>query len=84
MAISSTFLEVDSDNTTSSDEDVDVAFLLMDKELHGSDFVAFSKEVEDESDGPYELIERLMKPKVEMSKKQDLITKMISGDLSPM
>ncbi|MCO5607268.1 hypothetical protein L7F22_061461 [Adiantum nelumboides] len=53
----STVFDEDSDSTTSSDEDVDVAFLLMDKEIHQSRLVAFANEIEDESEGPYEVIE---------------------------
>ena len=81
----STVSDEDSDSTTSSsDEDVDVAFLLMDKEIHESGLVAFANEVEDESEGPYEVIEGLMQTKVELSKKQELMTQMVSGDLSAM
>ena len=32
--------------------------------------------------GPYEVIEELMQPKVEASKKQELVTRMISSNLS--
>ncbi|MCO5586952.1 hypothetical protein L7F22_040897 [Adiantum nelumboides] len=74
----------DTDSTTSSDEDVDVAFLLMDKEIHESGLVAFANEIEDESEGPYEVTEALMQTKVELSKKQELMTQMISGDLLAM
>ena len=81
----STVSDEDSDSTTSSsDEDVDVAFLLMDKEIHGSGLVAFANEVEEESEGPYEVIEGLMQTKVELSKEQELMTQMVSGDLSAM
>ncbi|MCO5560944.1 hypothetical protein L7F22_014564 [Adiantum nelumboides] len=80
----STVSDEDSDSTTSSDEDVDVAFLLMNKEIHESGLVAFANEIEDESEGPYEVIEGLMKTKVESSKNQELMTQMISGDLLAM
>ncbi|MCO5586824.1 hypothetical protein L7F22_040768 [Adiantum nelumboides] len=53
----STVSDKDNDSVTSSDEDVDVAFLLMDKEIHDSGLVAFANEIEDESEGPYEVIE---------------------------
>ncbi|MCO5573933.1 hypothetical protein L7F22_027711 [Adiantum nelumboides] len=51
---SSTVSEVDSDTTTSSDEDVDAAFLLKDKEFQPVGIVAFMKGVEEEFEGPYE------------------------------
>lgn len=70
---SSTMSEVDSDSTTSSDEDVNVAFLVVNKELEKSGFVAYADGVEDEDEGPYEIIEELMQPKVEVSKKRDLM-----------
>ena len=79
---SSTVSEVDSDSSTSSNEEVDVAFLLIDKKPHESGLVALANEVEDESEGPYEVIEGLMQPKVELSKKQALMIKMISEDLA--
>ncbi|MCO5559973.1 hypothetical protein L7F22_013577 [Adiantum nelumboides] len=80
----STWSDKDSASTSSSDEDVDVAFLLMDKEIHEFGLVAFANEIEDESEGPYEVIEGLMQTKVELSKKQESMTQMISGDLSTM
>ena len=61
---SSTVSEMDSDSTTSSDEDsdedVDVAFLLVDKELDETSMVAAIDEVQDDYVGPYEVIEELM------------------------
>ena len=78
---SSTLSEVDSD-TTSSDENADVAFLLVDTEIEEAGVLALVDEVEKECVGPYEVIEGLMQPKVEVSKKQELVTRMISSDLS--
>ena len=66
---SSTISEVDNDNT-SSDENVDVAFLLVDKEIEEAGVLALVDEAEKECVGPYEVIEGLMQPKVEASKKQ--------------
>ncbi|MCO5611946.1 hypothetical protein L7F22_066206 [Adiantum nelumboides] len=40
----STVFDKDSESTTSSDEDVDVAFLLKDKEIHESSLVVFANE----------------------------------------
>ena len=73
--------DVDSD-TTSSDENADVAFVLVDKEIEEAGVLALVDEAEKECVGPYEVIEGLMQPKVEASKKQELVTKMISSDLS--
>ncbi|MCO5592349.1 hypothetical protein L7F22_046351 [Adiantum nelumboides] len=56
----------------------------MDKAIHESGLVAFENEIEDESEGPYDVNEGLMQTKVELSKKQKLMTQMISGDLSAM
>lgn len=81
---SSTLSEVDSDNTTSSDEDVDVAFLLVDKVFEQTRIVTFMKGIKDESEGPYEVIEELMQPKAESHKKQELMARMISTDLLAM
>ena len=77
---SSTVSEVDSD-TTSSDENADVAFLLVDTEIKEAGVLALVDEAEKESMGPYKVIEGLMQPKVEASKKQELVTKMINLDL---
>ena len=44
--------------------------------------VTLVDEGEKECVGPYEVIEELMQPKVEASKKQELVTGMISIDLS--
>ena len=68
---SSTVLEMDSDSTTSSDEDADVAFLLVDKELDKTSMVAAIDEVQDDYVGPYEVIEELMQPKVESMKRKN-------------
>ena len=80
---SSTVSEVDSD-TTSSDENVDVAFLLVDTEIEEAGVLALVDEAEKECMGPYKVIEGLMQPKVEASKKQELMVKMLSLDLSIM
>ena len=50
---SSTVSEMDSDNTTSSDEDADVAFLLVDKELDETSMVEAIDEVQDDYVDPY-------------------------------
>ncbi|MCO5561161.1 hypothetical protein L7F22_014782 [Adiantum nelumboides] len=81
---SSTIFELDSDSTSSSDDDVDVAFLLMDEEHEETKAVTFVGGIEEEYEGPYEVIEELMQPKVELSKKQELVARMISMDLSAM
>ena len=81
---SSTVSEVDSDSTSSSDDDVDVAFLLADEEHEEIGTVAFIDGMENDYEGPYEVIEELMQPKVELSKKQELVARMISTDLSTM
>ena len=47
---------MDSDST-SNDENVDVAFLLMDKEIEEARVVALVDEVEKECVGPFEVIE---------------------------
>ena len=80
---SSTVSEVDSDST-SSDENVDVAFLLVDKEIEEAGVLALADDTEKECVGPFEVIEELMQPKVELSKNQELIAKMICIDLSVM
>ncbi|MCO5587631.1 hypothetical protein L7F22_041580 [Adiantum nelumboides] len=65
----STVSDEDSDST-SSDEDVHVAFLLMDKEIHDSGLVAFANEIEDECEGPYEVIEGLVQTKVKSEEEE--------------
>ena len=60
---SSTVFEVDSDST-SSDENVDVAFLLVDKEIEDTGVLSLIDEVEKECASPYEVIEVLMQPKL--------------------
>ena len=80
---SSTISEVDGDST-SSDENVDVAFLLVDKEIEEVGVVAFLDDAKKQCVGPFEVIEELMQPKVELSKKQELIAKMICRDLLVM
>ena len=81
---SSTVSEVDSDTSSSSDEDADVAFLLMDRDFEHTQTVAFMSKDEDEGEGPYEVIEELMQPKVEPHKRQELMVKMLSSDLTAM
>ena len=54
---SSTVSEVDTDDTSSSDEDADVAFLLMDRDFEHTQIVAFMSKDEDEGEGPYEVID---------------------------
>ena len=54
----------------------------MDKKIEEASVVAFANEAEKECVGPYEVIEELMQPKVEASKKQELVTRVISSDLS--
>ena len=49
---SSTISEVDSDST-SNDENVDVAFLLVDKEIEETGVVAFFDEAKKECESPY-------------------------------
>ena len=75
---------MDSYSTTSSDENADVAFLLVDKELDETSMVVAIDEVQDDYVGPYEVIEELMQPKVESHEKQELMAKMVSTDLSAM
>ena len=81
---SSTVSEVDTDDTSSSDEDVDVAFLLMDKDFEHTRTIALTSKIEDKFEGPYEVIEELMQPKVELQQKKELVAKMVSTDLSTM
>ena len=81
---SSIVSEVDSDDTSSSEEDADVAFLLMDQSFEHDRTVAFMSRAEDDFEGPYEVIEELMQPKVDLQKKQELTLKMLSPDLSAM
>ena len=69
---------------TSSDEDVDVAFLLLDKELDKTSMVAAIDEIQDDYVGPYEVIEELMQPKVDSHEKQELMDRMVSTGLSVM
>ena len=56
---SSTVSEVDSD-TTSNDENADVAFLLVDKEIEEAGVLALADDTEKECVGPFEVIEELM------------------------
>ena len=70
---SSTVSEMDSDSTTCSDEDADVAFLLVDKELDETSMVAAIDEVQDDYMGPSEVIQELMQLKVESYEKQKLM-----------
>ena len=66
---SSRVLEVGSDSTSSTYENVDVVFLLVEKEIEEVGVVAFVDDAEKECIGTYETIEELMQPKVEASKK---------------
>lgn len=81
---SSTVSESDSDSTGSSEDDIDVAFLLAEEEHDDASTIAFVNGIEEDYEGPYEVIEELMQPKVELSKKQEVVAKMISTDLSTM
>ena len=56
---SSTISEVDIDSI-SSDENLDVAFVLVDKEIEEACVAALVDEAEKECMGPYEVIEELM------------------------
>ena len=80
---SSKVSEVDSDSS-SSDEDVNVAFLLVDREFEETNMVAAINEAQEEYEEPYEVIEGLMQPKEDLSKKQDLMVKMLSSVLAVM
>ena len=66
---SSTVSDDDSDSTISSEEDADLAFLLVDKEFEDFDVAALADGDEEDFVGPYEVIEGLMQPKVKVSKK---------------
>ena len=66
---SSTTSDVDSDSTTSSEEDVEVAFLLVDEEHKENDVMALMNDNEEEHTGPYEVIEELMQPKMDVAGK---------------
>ena len=81
---SSTVSEVDTDSSSDSEEEANVAFLLVDEESDESGQVAAIDESEEAYEGPYEVIKELMQPKVDLSKKQELVVKMISGDISAM
>ena len=48
------------------DEDVDVAFLLVDREFEETNMVAAINEAQEGYEGPYEVIEGLMQPKVDL------------------
>ena len=74
----------DSSSTTTSEEEADVAYLLVEEENKEDVFATQVEDGEDDSSGPYEVIEELMQPKVEPSQKQELIAKMINGDLTSM
>ena len=47
-------------DSTSSDENVDVAFLLVDKEIEEAGVLALVDDTEKECVGPFEIIEELM------------------------
>ena len=59
-----------------------MAFLLMDRDFEHTQTVAFVSKDEDKGEGPYEVIEGLMQPKVEPYKRQELMVKMLSLDLT--
>ena len=52
--------DVDSDSTTTSEEDVEVAFVLVDEEQKENDVMTLVNEDGEEHVGPYEVIEELM------------------------
>ena len=54
------FYKVDSVSTSSSDEDVDVAFLLVDETPSESSLFAVEEDKNADSQGPFEVIEELM------------------------
>ena len=80
---SSIVSEFDND-TSSNNEDENVAFLKMDRDFEHAWTVAFRRKTKDECQGPYEAIEGLMQPKVDLAKKKELMAKMLSPDLSTM
>ena len=75
---SSIVTEEDSDSSSSDDEDVNVAFLFVDRDFEETHMVATIVS------GPYEIIEGLVEPKMELAKKQELMVHMLSLDLSTM
>ena len=74
-------LEVESDSTTNSEEDANVAFTLVDQMPNEGDLFSIIDEVEANHNGPYEFIEGLMQSKVGMSQKQELMAKMLYPNL---
>ena len=77
--------EEDNDSSSNDDEDVRVAFLLVDKDPEETDMVATTiSEAQGDYEGPYEVIEGLMEPKMDLAKKQELMVQMLSPDLSAM
>ena len=81
---SSTVSEVDTESSSDSEEEADVSFLLVEEELDDSGQVAVVDGMEEANEGPYEVIEKLMQPKVDVTKKKELVVKMINEDISAM
>ena len=81
---SSTVTESEIESSSDSEEEADVSFLLVDEESDECGQVAAVEGIEEAYEGPYEIIEELMQPKVDVAKKQELVVKMISGDISAM
>ena len=62
-----------------------VAFLLVDKDFEETDMVAtIVSEAQGDYEGPHEVIDGLMEPKMDLAKKQKLMAQMLSPDLSAM
>ena len=62
--------EEDNDNaTSSSDKEVDLSFLLVDKAIKEASVLSVGEDVEDKVRGPYEVIEELMQPRMDCVKK---------------
>ena len=63
---SSTVEDEDSESSSSDDEDVNVAFLLADKDFEEADMVATTvSETQGDYEGPYEVIEGLLEVKID-------------------
>ena len=62
-------IEEDSESSSSDDEDVNVAFLLVDKDFKEIDMVATTiSEAQSDYEGPYEVIEGMTEPKMDLMK----------------
>ena len=72
---SSTALEAESDTSSSNNEDANMAFLLINRDFEHTQTVAFMNKIEDDCEGPYEVIEGMMQPKVDLAKKKELMVK---------